>query len=354
MEYSLLLHLIKKNAMKPLLLIALFIASQAHSQHFSEQEIKTSIKEVTIYLQGGLVTRTGKSEIPQGKSVLSIKALSPHIDEKSIQVKANGEFTILSVNHKLNYLNNLQKGLRIDSLGQQIASLEFEIATKESRLHILSEKQSVLNENKYLGSEAASASLTQIKQAIEFYDKELTSIKAEEIRVKLKMKELDEKKERIEREISAVTGKKELPTGEIEIRIEASKKTEGTFSISYLVANTGWYPKYDVRVTTVDQPLKLNYKADVYQNTGVDWENVKLKLSNGNPNESGVVPELETWYLNYARNQRFNRATYGAISKSVRNVSGMVVDAETGEPFPGATVLVRGTTVGTVTDLDGH
>jgi hypothetical protein len=340
--------------MKHLLLIALLFANQAYSQDFSEQNLETAITEVTVYLQGGLVSRTGESEIPQGKSILSIKSLSPHIDEKSIQVKAKGEFTILSVNHRLNYLSKLKKDLRIDSLSQEIASLEFGISTNESRLQILLEKQSLLNENKYLGSEAASASLTQIKQAIEFYDKELTSIKTEEIKVKLKIKDLNEQKERIEREISTAAGKKGLPTGEIEIRIEASKRTEGSFSISYLVANTGWYPKYDVRVTTVDQPLKLNYKADVYQNTGVDWENVKLKLSNGNPNESGVVPDLETWYLNYARNQIFSRATYGAISKSVRNVSGTVLDAASGEPLPGVNVNVRGTTVGTVTDLDGN
>ncbi|MFT4742027.1 MAG: hypothetical protein ACI9L9_002824, partial [Marivirga sp.] len=188
--------------MKHLLLIALLFANQAYSQDFSEQNLETAITEVTVYLQGGLVSRTGESEIPQGKSILSIKSLSPHIDEKSIQVKAKGEFTILSVNHRLNYLSKLKKDLRIDSLSQEIASLEFGISTNESRLQILLEKQSLLNENKYLGSEAASASLTQIKQAIEFYDKELTSIKTEEIKVKLKIKDLNEQKERIEREIS--------------------------------------------------------------------------------------------------------------------------------------------------------
>lgn len=353
MENENLLHLIKKNLMKYITFLALVLCQQAISQHFIERELETSISEVTIYLQGGLVTRTSKTGIPQGKSIFKVKSLSPYIDHKSVQVKATGDFTILSVNPTLNYLNRLKKDQKIDSLGQQVKALAFEISTYESRLQVLSEKQSLLDVNKKLGGEASGASLTQVRQAIEFYDKELTSIKSEEISIDLKIKDLKERNRRIEQEISDVRGRDELPTGEIEIRIESNQQTSGEFKISYLVANTGWYPKYDARVASVERPLELKYKADVYQNTGVDWENVKLKLSNGDPNQSGVAPELATWYLNYARNTFFNQLANRAVSSGIRNVSGKILD-ENGEPVTGATVVVKGTAVGTVTDLDGN
>ena len=93
-----------------------------------------------------------------------------------------------------------------------------------------------------------------------------------------------------------------MPTSEIEIRVDAKNKTRGDFKITYLVSNTGWFPKYDIRVATIEKPLKLKYKADIYQNTGVDWKNVNLKLSNGNPNQSGVAPSLNTWYLDFVKN----------------------------------------------------
>ncbi|WP_421877544.1 mucoidy inhibitor MuiA family protein [Marinoscillum sp.] len=339
--------------MKFLTLLTLFLAQQAFPQPFTERELKTSITEVTVYVEGGLITRTGTLNIPPGKSLLKIKSLSPYIDEKSIQVKATGDFTVLSVNHQLNYLSKLKKDVKIDSLLDEIESLEYQLSTASSRLQVLAEKQSLLDENKNLGGETAGASLTQIKQAIVFYDQELTAIKAEEIKVNRQIRELHQQKDQIEKEIAAVQGKEDLPTGEIDVRIDAPARTLGTFQITYLVANTGWFPKYDVRVSTVEKPLELTYKADVYQNTGVNWENARLKLSNGNPNQSGVAPELETWYLNYARNTILNRTTYGTLSSAVRNVSGRILD-ETGEPLPGVNVIVKGTTVGTVTDLDGY
>ncbi|UII25125.1 mucoidy inhibitor MuiA family protein [Fulvivirga maritima] len=339
--------------MKYVILLVLLLSNQAFSQSFTERELKTRIDEVTIYVQGGLVTRTGKLEIPSGKSTLVVKSLSPHIDNKSVQVKATGDFTILSVNHKLNHLNRLKKDKQIDSLKGQVESLEFEISMAESRLQILAEQQSLLNENKKLGGENSGASLTQIKQAIDFYDRELTAIKSEEIKTRLKMRELNKEKGQIEQEIYRVEGKDELPTSEIEIRVDSKGKSVGDFKITYLVSNTGWYPKYDVRVTSVAEPIELKYKADIYQNTGVNWENVKLKLSNGDPNQSGVAPQLETWYLNYARNTVRNRSANGGINSAVRNVSGKIL-SESGDPIPGANILVKGMNIGTISDIDGN
>lgn len=341
------------SRMRPLILLSVFLSFTAFSQTFTERELNTKIDEVTVYISGGLVTRSGKLEIPAGQSVVKIKSLSPHIDAKSIQVKATGDFTLLSVNHSLNYLNSLKKELAIDSLKKDLDAINFNIATSEARLQILSEKHSLLDKNKKLGGESSGASLTQLKQAIDFYDRELTAIKTEDLNTRLDIEALQIQKDKLLQEISKTQGLEELPSGEIEIRLSATTKSTGSFTVSYLVSQTGWYPKYDIRVKSVSEPLTLNYKADIYQNTGVDWDNVTLKLSNGNPNQSGVAPELKPWYINFARHTIFNRTSYELASGLVRQVSGTVWD-EQGNPLPGANVMVQGSTVGTQTDFDGN
>lgn len=337
------------------LLIFSFSAFNTFAQTTKEVELKSSIKEVTVFLQNAQITRTGKASVPQGKSILVVKSLSPHIDDKSVQVKATGDFTILSVNHRFNYLNELKKDSRIDSLDNLLTKVEKKIDEKASRSEVLNEKKSLLNANKDLGGQNSGATLTQLKQAIDFYDRELSSIKKEEMAIAEAVENLRKERTRLQKQINDVRGQKELPSGEIVVRVDAPAKVEGGFTITYLVGNAGWFPKYDVRVKDVESPIKLSYKADVYQNTGVDWKNVKLKFSNGNPNQSGVAPELRTWYLNYARNT-VSRAydSYGAPVSNVRYVTGKVVSASNGSAIPGVNVLVKGTTVGTVTDIDGN
>ena len=44
----------------------------------------------------------------------------------------------------------------------------------------------------------------------------------------------------------------------------------------------------------------------------------------------------------------------GLTTAQVKTVTGTVTSAEDGQPIVGANVLVKGTTIGTVTDLDGN
>ncbi|MTI19510.1 DUF4139 domain-containing protein, partial [Fulvivirga sp. RKSG066] len=146
----------------------------------------------------------------------------------------------------------------------------------------------------------------------------------------------------------------ELPASEIIVRVEAKNSLKGDLSISYMVGNAGWFPKYDVRAVSVDKPINLKYKASAYQNTGVDWHNVKLKFSNGNPNQSGVAPELEPWRINFARYTRFQPIAKDRYGFRKNSVSGKVISSEDGSELPGVNVIVKGTTIGTVTDLQGN
>ena len=62
---------------------------------------------------------------------------------------------------------------------------------------------------------------------------------------------------------------------------------------------------------------RLIYKANVKQDTKVDWNNVKLSFSSSNPNVSGVAPELKTYFLDY-------NTPPPSYNKNISSVSGKV------------------------------
>jgi hypothetical protein len=336
------------------LLLLLFVTSLTSAQSLKEKEVKTEISEVTVFLNGAQIFETGPATIPVGKTILRIKNLSPFLDEKSIQVKAEGDFTILSVNHEYNFLNELKKSTTIDSLNKVLDDVEQAMAKEKAWLEVLLEKQSLLDENKNLGGQTAGATIVQLKQAIEFYEFEISKIKDEELKTKkwlaVKAKEVG----KLQKQLKELNEQNSLPGSEVGIQVSSERVVNTKIKLTYLVGNAGWYPKYDVRVENVTSPLELTYKAEVFQNTGVDWKNVKLRFSNGNPNQSGLVPELKRWNLNYARNTNFQTSVYGmAVSNNVKNVKGVVI-GDDGNPIPGVNVLVKGTTIGTVTDVNGR
>jgi hypothetical protein len=350
-------HAFKIKNMKPLFSILLTLSVySAFSQPLKEKELKTEIKEVTVFLNGAQIFETGSLTIGQGKSMLRVTNLSPYLDEKTIRVKADGDFTILSVNHKLNYLSALKNDVKTDSLTKVSASIDGIIKKETARLEVLKEKQNLLHDNRNLGGQSG-ASMLQLKQALDFYESEMSKIKDEEMRIANKINDKREEQQKIQQELKELNELHTTPSSEIEITVSADQVVTTKFFVTYLVANAGWYPKYDIRVHDIKSPLDLMYKAEVFQNTGVEWKNVKLRFSNADPNQSGLVPELKPWNLSLARytvnnNKYFN---YGLAQNSgIRNVRGVVLSQEDGQPLPGVNVIVKGTTIGTVTDASGR
>ena len=103
--------------------------------------------------------------------------------------------------------------------------------------------------------------------------------------------------------------------------------------------------------------MQFAYKAQVYQNTGEDWNDVKLTLSTGNPNYTNDKPKIESQYLNFVysySNQSYKdqeRQNY-KYNPMVKEVSGIVADKS--GPLPGANVVIKGTNIGTQTDFNGR
>lgn len=345
--------ILQNNLMKSLYTCLLvLVTTMTFSQNFKEKELNTEIKEVTVFLKGAQIFESGAVTIPGGNTILTVKGLSSFVDEKSIQVRATGNFTILSINHKLNYLNALKKNEKADSLTKLTEVISLSISHEHARLEVLKEKQSILNENKNLGGQSSGATLVQLKQAMDFYESEVSKIKNEEIKINKSIEAKNMEITALQRQLRELKDLPSWPSGEIEIRVNAEAQVNGKFTITYMVDNAGWYPKYDIRVKDIKSPLSLTYKAELYQNTGIDWKNVKLRFSNGDPNQSGMVPELSTWNLNYARNTYFqSKPAYGL--DAIRTVQGRVVSSEDRSPLPGVSVLVKGTAIGTQTDGSG-
>ena len=86
--------------------------------------------------------------------------------------------------------------------------------------------------------------------------------------------------------------------------LSANAPVNAEFEISYLVNNASRVPVYDIRVQDISKPIKLGYTAKVRQNTGIDWDDVKIILSSRNPYFSQNKPELNTWFIDFDRLRR--------------------------------------------------
>lgn len=330
-----------------LFLSLLFVSAiPAWSQHGADRPVETSVSEATVYLEGAQLVRKKAVDLPSGETVLKFIGLSPDMDAKSIQVKAVGEVTVLAVNHQLNYLDDRARQAETTAIQKRIDDIDKQLEEVAVKQAIVQEELAFLNLNRQLTGKEQALTAAALKEAALFYQTKLSSLKTDELTHRRAAAELALQRNKLMGQLHGVSAQKDEPTAEVVVKVNAKTTGRYQFELTYLVKKAGWFPSYDIRANSVAEPIVLTYKANVYQRTGEDWKNVKIYFSSGNPSQGGVAPKLKPYYLDY-----YLRAPI--YLKNDAGFSGRVVD-EGGQPLPGANVVVPGTTIGTVADMDGR
>lgn len=285
-----------------------------------ESKVKSKIESVTVFQNGAQVDRTSSTYLKSGRTEIVFSSLAISINPQTIQVSGKGDFTILGVSHRLNYLKKNEANKRIQEMQDSVVMLTKKIEYLRKDINVANEEISLIKANKNIGSQQNGVKVTELEAAANFYRKRLQELFTLNLDINYKIKELTEINNQLQNQIRTLSGQRQEAVSEIIVEVIADKAGNAKIDFSYIVNNARWIPEYDIRATNIDKPIELHSRALIYQNTGVDWDNVKLTLSTGNPNQNGIIPSLYTWYLNY-RNVNQTRNRLDAPSAGYKNNS---------------------------------
>lgn len=307
-----------------------------------------NLDKVTIFSKGAQVYRHKQVALQAGEQTISFTGLSPYIDVNSMQVKAGGNVTILGVS---------QRFVRPDSamLSGQLRAAE--AALKKARNHqaevkakrtVMKSQLEMVKTNSSTAARTVATPLEAIKQLNQYYYDETMAINKRLIGLDEEEQQANHNVEKQQEVIDSIAGLNTKRLTVIDVKVDALRASTANFTFVYYVNGASWYPTYELRSASTAAPLQLTYKANITQQTNEDWRNVPVTLSSANPNRSNVSPELKTYWLDYG----LAAPTYDFGIDNNR-ISGTIIDEED-NPVIGATIQVKGTTIGTVSDIDGH
>ena len=313
-----------------------------------KEKVTADVNRVTIFTNGAQVERSKTLNLLAGEQTVVFTGLSPYTDVKSMQLKAYGKLTVLSINHRYVHPDSLQQVKRLKDAEQRVKSVIDKSKEVRAKKEVLEAQLAMVQTNCSVGNRTAVTPLAGIKELNNYYSQELLSLKKQMIALDEELISLDEERVRCEETRDSIAHLKLKTVTEIEVKVDLPQAGRVDFNLTYYVKNAGWFPTYDVRALAINQPMQLSYKANVFQNTKEDWHKVPVTLSSANPNRSTIAPELQTYWLDYGR-----RAPRYDSEMKDSGVSGIVTD-EKGDPIAGALVQVKGSSLGTVTDFNGR
>lgn len=275
------------------------------SPFFAQTEVNTQITEAILYPNGSKITRTATVEIPQGNSEISFTDLYAYIDANSIQVNiGNANVKMVDFNFSVSFLNPPSTADEMQVINDSIKILDQEIVWVTNQKAVLTDEEALIKANSKLDAKR-EFSVSELEGLSDFYRKRILNIRKELMRLNQEQKKLNNELRKFKNQKNKGNQSGQA-SGGISVKLNSAVRTSTKVTLTYFTRTGSWEPIYDIRSSGLDAPLEFTYRAHVSQNTGIDWEDIQLLLSDAKPTVSNTMPFLETIYAStYGKGDRY-------------------------------------------------
>lgn len=324
----------------------------------SDVAVETKIDHVVVYQQGAQIERIAEIELNEGLSTVVFEGLNTAIDPSQIRLTGSGPFQVLSISHRYHTdtLSGAASAQKRNDLQVERNELQKEINQLNTENIIFDREEQLLLNNQGFTVKDSGVDLERLIKASQFFRERFEAIQLGRLELQKEINAIQQKMIAIDQESASLPVLRTETFLEVIVNVEASRETEGKLLLSYWMNNAGWNPSYNARVSNIEEPLKLEYQALVFQNTGETWEDVGLSIATGTPSKNRSKPQLQPWSLDGQNLKNNQQGTANAWLKSkpynpnVQQIRGQLYDSN-GQPLIGAQVTVGNNRV--VTDING-
>ena len=275
-----------------------------------EQRVQATLRQATVFLTRAQLSAQATATVEAGTTRLVIDNAPAQTDPQSIQVSGKGDAIIQGVQFRTNFLMKAPKPASLHRLEDSLRINRELYETMALQADVLQQEQKLILANQQIGGKTTGTTVKELVDMAAFYREQLTKLGQELLVLTRRMTEQKKRVDRLEAQVNEQNAKRDRPVGEIEVTLTAKSRTTVELELSYVVSNAGWSPIYDVRVRDAKSPASLAYKAQVYQNTGFDWQHVRLTLSTVNPALPGSQPQLSTNYVGFYEPRPMPKVAY--------------------------------------------
>jgi len=292
-----------RKALGALLISLIGIVSTSAAKDF---EAESKISSVTVYPQWAKISRTAEFEALPGVHTIKFANLPLGADENSFRVSAHGVegASLLGFNQKIisHLISPNQETAEIEKLIQNIVRYRKKPLLDLSD-RLTQQKELLIAIGKFT-SEGISDEIRRgelnsdgWESAYGFYQEKmallLDSIRAADHT----LADLNDTLKLLGGELEKLRSGGDKRTRVVAVDLEMSRPGKVMLEIEYVIHGAYWSPLYDASYDPLTEKTKLSYYANITQNTGEDWANVRLTLSTAQPS-LGVGPgEINPWYL---------------------------------------------------------
>ena len=260
-----------------------------------------SITNVTLFYQGAEITMQGELDLKAGENEIAIKGFPLYFDTNSVQITTPKGIALLSTEYQTKNIESTLSSEAIEKLKTELESIETSIIQINNKIKTNESTIEILTIPTRMDS-FESITLESLVQYADTYRVKNQTLLDEITNLEKDLLISETKKNELKKELGIIgeNAKKELI---LNAKIYAASEQEKSLvKIVFFTEQASWTPYYDIEVKNIADPLELMLKAEIAQQTGIDWDGVKLKLMTVKQSAGQVAPLFSAWYLNFVDN----------------------------------------------------
>lgn len=276
--------------------LLLILARPAVSQ--SGRPVRADVSAVTVFRDRAQLTAAARATVDEGVTEVAVGNLPVGLDPATIQVavateNAEAGLTLLGVEVRQDFGNAVARR----------APAQDSLLAYETQVRALRDQKEILEKEEA----ALAAALGQGKKDADDQEEAADFFRSRATNIRAQIQKHDLRLQRLEPLLQAwrvQAAQYSAPTALLVLTLSAQQRAAVSLHLTYVTTSAGWEPLYDLRAQAGGTgPVRLIYKAAVYQRTGADWRNVRLTLSGGAPvvGGGGGMADLQPMYARIER-----------------------------------------------------
>lgn len=247
------------------------------------------IDEVLVYPGGAQVTRL--APVAAGARELVLTCLTARFDPDSLQIAAPAGVNLGPVQIETLPRERVPE-CATSPLDEQVRKLD---AQRDGLTAESSALDASLGYLKALGSgEARATPATGIAATADSIRKSALDALQRQAQLRRQLEDLDKQLTPLKAERDRLAAANPQWRS---LRVRLSTPREAELTLSYRISQAGWAPSYRALLDTASGALSLERLAQVSQQSGEDWKNVKLRLSTAQAAQKVGLPPPWPWTL---------------------------------------------------------
>ncbi len=302
----------------------------------AQTQSKLALAHATVFLNCAMLENTATVKLEKGENEVAFTNLPLALDLQNVIITATNGVAVESNSFTQNYQDANSKSAVVPSFEKEVKALEAKKKPLESKIEVLDGQLQLLEVDNH-----DNLSVAERSKMIDLIGNRKGALLAEKSKLEGMIAAITGHIDSLHQVVADALPQRVLHGGKLIVKFYAQQATTSEVNIKYIDNNAGWAPSYDVWAKDSKSAVRLSYKAEIRQNTGLKWDKVRLTLSTGNPQESFQAPVLTPNNISLGSNQPIVQqvTTYNETNRQYKEVTVKAYKKPLIDPYKNNTIL---------------